>query len=463
MKNLRDILKKETWSRQLAPAGSLCVAYPGGYREAVSSLGYHFVLGCGGALGARRAQRTFAPGAEAMMRSSRLCPPLRMIESERSVASSRAVFISVAYELQLKHVVDILERSGLEALRGRRKPQDPAVLIGGACTMSNPALLAPVADAVVVGDGEGIINSIAAGISEGRAKPDILQDLKTRPSVIVGEHNLDSFEFGCAPADALPVCSLFVSPVSVFKNMFLVELMRGCPHACAFCIMASGRSRAKPVYVPAQKVLESIPGSAARVGLVGASVLDHPEIDLILEELGRRSVELGLSSMRAARLSEKRAAMLAAAKVITATVALDSPSERIRKKIKKPASRKHVLAAAINAKKAGIKKLRLYALVGFEGEEEKDYAELADTCRELGSILPTTVSLAPVVPKRFTPLEEAPFMDRRAYRSVLRFIKGRVKGSAAIKAESCRTALGEYELSHLDYGGAHDLIVKRGL
>ncbi|MFH1438790.1 MAG: radical SAM protein [Pseudomonadota bacterium] len=462
MKNLRDILKKETWRVEAATAGSLCVAYPGGYREAVSSLGYHFALGCGGGLGARRAQRTFAPGAEAMMRSSRLCPPLRMIESERSVASSRAVFISVAYELQLGHVVDILERSGLEALRRRRKRQDPAVFIGGACTMSNPALLAPVADAVVAGDGEGIIGDIAAAIDDGRSREDIVEELKSRPSVIAGEHNLDSFEFGCAPAGAPPVCSLFVSPVSVFKNMFLVELMRGCPHGCAFCIMASGRSRAKPVYVPAEKVLACIPDWAARVGLVGASVLDHPEIDLILEELGRRSVELGLSSMRAARLSEKRAAMLAAAKMTTATVALDSPSERIRLRIKKPAKRKHVVAAAANAKKAGIRKLRLYALVGFEGEEEHDYTELADTCRELGSILPTTVSLGPVVPKRFTPLREAPFMDRRAYRSAVMFIRKRVKGSAAIKAESYRTALREYELSRLDYGGAHDLVVKRG-
>ena len=55
--------------------------------------------------------------------------------------------------------------------------------------------------------------------------------------------------------------------------------------------------------VPAERVLETIPRDARRVGLVGAAVSDHPKIVSIVEALADRGCEVGLSSLRPDRLA----------------------------------------------------------------------------------------------------------------------------------------------------------------
>jgi radical SAM superfamily enzyme YgiQ (UPF0313 family) len=446
MRKTDSLLGDERWVCPRSPLNALCAAYPGSYREASSSLGYHFALTCGGSM-ALRAERTFSPSREPLMKASALSSPLRTIESGRGAAGTMAIFLSVAYEPQVFQVFEILRACGLGVLREERNGRDPLVVAGGACTLSNPDLLVPFADAVVAGDGEGILDELAADILRGAGREEILGRLGRSRAAIMGEGDLDDYELGQTPPEALPVSSAYVTPGAVFRNMFLVEVMRGCPHACAFCIMASRRTRRKTQFVPARKVLDAVPAWARRVGLVGASVLDHPEIDGILASLVERGVEIGLSSMRARRLSESRARMLAAGGLRAATVAIDAPSERIRARIEKPSRREDVVAAAWNVKRAGIRKLRLYALVGFDGEEEKDHAELADTCRELSSILPLTVSLGPVVPKRFTPLGTMEFVAKKRYDACVAFLKNCLKGAATLKVESWRGARQEYMLS----------------
>jgi len=445
MRKTDSLLRNERWVRPCSPVNALCAAYPGSYKEASSSLGFHFALTCGGSA-TLRAERTFSPAREPLMKASGLSSPLRTLESGRGAAGVMAIFLSVAYEPQVFQVIEILRACGIGVLKEERNERDPLVIAGGACTLSNPDLLVPFADAVVAGDGEGILGELAAGVLRGAGREEVLERLGRCGAAIMGEESLASYELAQAPLDALPASSAYVTPGAVFSRMFLVEVMRGCPHACAFCIMASRRTRRKTQFVPARRVLDAVPGWAARVGLVGASVLDHPEIDEILAALNERGVELGLSSMRAGRLDRARAGRLAAGGLKAATVAIDAPSERIRARIRKPSRREDVVAAAVNVKEAGIRKLRLYALVGFEGEEEKDHAELADTCRELSSILPLTVSLGPVVPKRFTPLEAMEFVEKKRYEACVAFLKNRLKGAGVINAESWRGARQEYLL-----------------
>jgi radical SAM superfamily enzyme YgiQ (UPF0313 family) len=457
MKRVKELLGKERWVEPLAPSGSSCIAYPGSYREACSSLGYHFALGCGAGGAGQRAQRTFAPGSETFMKRAAFSSPLRVLETGRSAAGMKLVLLPVSYELQVFQAIEILRSAGLEPLAGDRGRRDPAVIAGGSFTLSNPALLAPFADAVVVGDGEGAMGWIAGCISAGMGKEEIVERLAEEPHVITAQKDPDGCGYSRAPADALPVCSLYVTHESVFRDMFLVEVMRGCPHACGFCVMPSARSREETTFMPARKVLERIPGWVKRVGLVGASVLDHPEIDGVLEELNRRSVEIGMSSMRATKLSEGRARMLAKGGVATATLALDAPSERIRRIVRKPVTRDHVLRAAGNLGRAGVKKVKLYVLVGFADESEEDYRELAATGRELASLAGLSISLAPVVPKRRTALEEMPFVSKKKYRAAVDFLKKRLKGKAALRPRSYRIALREYRLGRMGFGEAREL------
>jgi hypothetical protein len=463
MRDLKKLLSDERWVRPRSPSGSVCVAYPGSYAEASASLGFHFTVGLGGAGGADAGQRAFAPSSEPLMRRSALADPLRVVETARSVAGMRALLLSVAFELQIRPVIEILAGAGLEPLRQQRSRRDPLVVAGGACTLSNPDLLVPFADAVVVGDGEEAMDVLGRAVAAGADREDALEALRAVPSVIAGEEGLEGFEAGRAPDARLPVRSVYVAPGSAFRAMFLVEVMRGCPHGCAFCLFGSKRPGGGARFVPAADVLRAVPAWAKRVGLVGASVLDHPEIDAILEELAGRSVEIGLSSLRAGRLTEDRARLLTAGKVATATVALDSPSERIRRRVRKPSTGTDLVRAAGALKRGGIGRMKLYALVGFEGEDGADHEELAELCRELASMIALTVAVGPVVPKRFTALDGAELMPRRAYDAAVALLRRRLAGRARIKAASYRAAKQEFELNHMGAGEARELAAGCGI
>jgi radical SAM superfamily enzyme YgiQ (UPF0313 family) len=457
MRNLRHLLSREQWVEPSSPSDAVCLAYPGSYGEASASLGYHFVLGLGRAPSTARAQRTFAPSLEPLMRAAGLASPLRAVESGRGAAGLKGLLFSVAWELQVPAVADMLRSAGLEPLRRKRSPRDPLVVIGGACGLGNPDLVLPLADVLVVGDGEEAMEVLARDFARGADRETILGSLAPLRGVVVAGEDPAGAGAAAAEGRVLPAASRYVTPRSVFKNMFLVEVMRGCPHACAFCLLGSKRLREKPLFFSARSILEAVPEWAARVGLVGASVLDHPEIDTVMEALASRSVELGLSSMRAARVTEERAGLLARGRVSTVTVAVDAPSERIGRRIRKPVRREDIVRAAKTIRAAGIRKMKLYALVGFEGEGDEDYRDLADLGRELSSIVRLTLSVGPVVPKRFTALAHMPLVARKEYRRCLGFLRRRLAGPVEIRAESYRTAEREYRLNRLDAAGAESL------
>ena len=73
---------------------------------------------------------------------------------------------------------------------------------------------------------------------------------------------------------------------TVLADMFLIETERGCSRGCTYCVMRRSTNGGMRI-VPAERVLESIPGDARRVGLVGAAVSDHPKIVAIVERARR--------------------------------------------------------------------------------------------------------------------------------------------------------------------------------
>ncbi len=104
----------------------------------------------------------------------------------------------------------------------------------------------------------------------------------------------------------LPAHSAIRTPHTVLSDMFLIETERGCSRGCTYCVMRRSTNGGMRI-VPAERVLESIPADARRVGLVGAAVSDHPKIVSIVNALADRGCEVGLSSLRPDRLANTEA------------------------------------------------------------------------------------------------------------------------------------------------------------
>src|SRR5260221_12736181 len=145
--------------------------------------------------------------------------------------------------------------------------------------------------------------------------------------------------------------------------MFLIEPERGCHRGCTYCMMRRSTNGGMRLVEPA-RVLGLIPADARRVGLVGAAVTDHPGLPEILAGVVNRRREVGVSSLRADRLTTEIVGLLKRGGYRALTTASDGASERMRTFIERKTKEKHLLRAAELCREHGLRLLKLYMLLG---------------------------------------------------------------------------------------------------
>ncbi len=405
-------------------------------RLAWSSLGFH------------AAKAGLAPCEHATLPSDPR-QPARSVETRRPLSEFDCVFVSIAWELELVDLVRTLKASGVEPAREARRASHPLVVAGGPLTLANPEALSGICDAVFVGEADGLFGVIVDAVAGAADRADALARLAQVPGVLVPAVHGDDADAPPpirAPAEYLPVSTTQPDRPNVFGDAFLVEVGRGCPRACTFCVVRRG---SRPTaFVEPRRVLARVPAGVRRVGLVGAAASDHPRLLDIVEGLISRGVRVTLSSVRADRVTRDLGRLLAAGGLRTLTVAADGASEALRRRLRKGVRSERFLQCATLARDAGIRDLRLYLMVGLPDESEDDLIEGADLVRSLSTILPVTVSVSPFVPKRTTPLASAPFAGVAVLKKRLRTLRREIGGAARFTAVSARTAELEWRLAH---------------
>src|SRR5262245_1935668 len=267
-------------------------------------------------------------------------------ESKTPLAEYPIVAVSVAYELEIAGTIDLLEMANIPALREERDERHPFILAGGPLTFSNPTPLAPFADAVVMGEAEGLVPEIIALIAGSPSKTVALQRLAELAHVFVPAHHGERLPpIAQCDDDLLPAWGPIRTPHAELSNMFLIETERGCSRGCTYCVMRRTTGGGMRI-VPMERVLSLVPADTKRVGLVGAAVSDHPKIVDIVRALAERGCEVGLSSLRPDRLNDAFVGALKAAGYRTLTTAMDGASERLRDKIERRTRLRHLERAA---------------------------------------------------------------------------------------------------------------------
>jgi hypothetical protein len=214
---------------------TVVLAYPSPYHVAMSSLGYQRIYRALQDMPGVCCERAFLPdGAD---RAGTETERPVTYESLRGLSEFPIIALSVAYELELAGLVRLLEASGISALRTalrtERAPDAPFILCGGPLTFSNPLPLAAFADAVVMGEGEGVAEWVVRTIGESSSRAEALKALAEHPNVFVPEHHDDKLAKIAACDDALlPSTSTIVTPHTELSNMFLIEAERGCSRGC---------------------------------------------------------------------------------------------------------------------------------------------------------------------------------------------------------------------------------------
>jgi radical SAM superfamily enzyme YgiQ (UPF0313 family) len=411
--------------------------YPSPYHVGMSSLGYQRIYRLLQETPGLSCERAFLDDDAQPGEPS---PPLVTYESLRAVAELPVIAVSVAYELEIQGLVMALEASGVSPLRDDRDERHPFVIAGGPLTFSNPTPLSPFCDAVIMGEAEQVVVEVMRTLEATPKKHDRLAALAKIPHVWVPAiHGEQLATLGQCDDALLPAWGGIRAAETELASMFLIETSRGCSRGCAYCVMRRSTNGGMRI-VPKEVVLGLVPADAKRVGLVGASVSDHPQIIEIVDTLVDRGCEVGLSSLRPDKLKIEFVQSLKRAGYRTLTTAMDGTSERMRKQLDRRAEVRHLLRAAENARAAKMDRLKLYLMVGLPGETEADVDECARFTTELSKIVPVALGIAPFCPKRNTPLVDAEFAGIQVVDRLLDRLRKGLRGRADVRTTSAKWA-----------------------
>ncbi|WP_456435441.1 radical SAM protein [Thermovibrio ammonificans] len=333
---------------------------------------------------------------------------------------------SVTYENHLFEVARLLKKWGIEPLRERRS-KAPLLLGGGIGLYYNPAPFLPVFDAIYLGEAEGRLQKVMEAFRDSPT----LDSLGAFDNVVVsGEYSFKydgqvvveiqgpkrsiyrSAEFASTECH-----SCFLSGDAAFKDMFLIELNRGCIEKCRFCVATY---MGLPYREKSVEVLEREIATAAkygdRVGLIGAGVSDYSKMEELYKLLKKYGVKASFSSIKASSSSPYLYEIIRESGQKTVTLAPEAASEELRFAINKKVPNERFFEQASRLLEMGAENVKLYFLVGLPTETEEDVKAIVEMAKEFRELaLPywrergvkgeIHLSVNPVIAKPFTPFQ----------------------------------------------------------
>lgn len=427
---LRD---SETRLISVPVAGKINIAliFPGPYALGISNLGYqtaHRLCGSAPDIGV---ERFFFPIESGKPHP----PPFYSFETRRPLGDFDVLAFSISYEGDFDRLPDILGPLGIPVLAERRGRHHPLLLAGGAAIGANPVAVSRVFDVLVPGEAETTLPQILQRFIERGVAGSAVEDL---PGVWVPRNRTETTP-GQKPYDInlIPAYSHLLSPENVFQGAGLIEVMRGCPRKCAFCL-------ARVLYHPwrhlsharFEECLESlVPGP--HLGLVAPSLFDHPELARILETLASRKVRLHNSSVKWEKLDDRVLELLYQCGVRSLTLAPETGSDRLAAQMGKVLLPERFFATVERCAGHGIERLKLYFMLGLPGETDEDIDLTLKFIRDCagkvsGKMQSLSVSFSGFVPKRGTAWAAFPAADAGRLKKVLQKIRKELAGMSPV-------------------------------
>jgi len=342
--------------------------------------------------------------------------------------------LSLSWELDGPVLLDLLEQQRIPIWASERGDSDPIVFGGGPVLTANPEPLAPFFDAVLLGDGELLLPAFIDALQACKTAPrhERLRRLAAVPGVYVpslyapryGEDGdllaIEAIEAGIPETIEKQTWrgntlshSTVITPEAAWPSIHMVEVVRSCPELCRFCLASY---LTLPFRTPSLDdglipAVEKGLGATQRLGLLGASVTQHPQFGDLLQWLDQDRFEdtrVSVSSVRAATVTPELGRILAKRGSKSLTIAIESGSERMREVVNKKLATDEIYAAARYAKEGGLSGLKLYGMAGLPSEGEDDIEATADLLLQLKKATPglrLSLGVSTFVPKAHTPFQ----------------------------------------------------------
>lgn len=438
------------------------LAFPDTYEIGMSNMGIQILYHVLNSREDTLAERVFAPGEDLEERLRAADIPLLSLESFTPLSSFDIVGFSVQTELCYTNMLTMLDLGGIPLRSKDRGEDDPLVICGGHNINYEP--IADFCDAVLIGEGDEAVEEIAATLIEkqGCAREEVIGTLEKIegiyiPSFFDVSYNNDGTVRRISHTgskrtverrivedlDAVPYPDAPLVPnIEVIHQRISIELMRGCPHACRFCMSGNFSRRIRTR--SSENVFDLCRTSYRKTGYEEISLLslssgEYPGIlDLsrrISDYFSPMHVSLSLPSLR---VTEKIVDMLPQLKAVRKsglTFAPETASEDLRMLQKKKMSNEELFRIIRKAYSKGWDRVKLYFMIGLPGETESDVESIAPFVKHIADIRKdvdgkkgmVNMSISPFIPKPFSPFQREPMNSRETIETKIRKVTDSIR------------------------------------
>jgi len=456
--------------------------YPNSYRVGMSSLAIHLLYRLINEHPYFFCNRIFLPQDR--------FPPVS-IEQLKPIEEYDIIGFSISYELDYFNVLEILEKSSVPISSIERDLSHPLIIGGGTCLTYNPEPLADAFDLILIGEAEEAIRELLNRYVE------VINSVKSREDLLLSFRDIEGiyiprfYKNGKPILEGLPTnikrrvfkdfnretaYTCIKAMDTIFGDMFLIEIERGCPMMCKFCVAGN-------VYVPCRiKSLDTVKEIIIRykdiyskVGLMGPLVGGIHYIKDLIKWLIDEGLDVSIASLRVSTLDREFLELLKLAGETSITIAPEFMNEDIRASLGKKESNEKILEVLETSFRIGFRRAKLYMLFGY-GDYELEIKSLEDFKKRVDKLLKDykayiSFNFQPLIPKPFTPLESYNSFDKKSLeeqkRKIIEVLRGeRFKVNiASIRESLLEMALskGSRELFHLILGKDLKEIMNRAL
>jgi radical SAM superfamily enzyme YgiQ (UPF0313 family) len=395
----------------------LIFAFPNEYTVGITSLGYQLVWANFSLRDDVAVSRLFTDIHEYLPRNSEL------------------VGFSFSWELDYVNILNLLEFLNIPIHAKDRNENHPLIFGGGPVFTANPEPFADFFDIILLGDGENLLSNFIDSYQQIRQEDrqnKLTHLAQTEGIYIPSLYNINYQEKDGKITSIKPInshipttvekqtyrgnvlsASTVVTEKAAWENIYMVEVVRSCPEMCRFCLASYLTLPFRTASLEASLIpaIERGLKVTNRLGLLGASVTQHPEFDTLIDYLSQSQfddIRVSIASVRTNTVTEKLAEFLKKRDTRSITIAIESGSAKIRQLINKKLDNEEIIQAAINAQAGGLKAIKFYGMVGLPQEDLSDIDATIDMMAQVKKVAPklkVTLGCSTFVPKSHTPFQ----------------------------------------------------------
>ncbi len=378
---------------------NIWMAFPGCYSFALSSLGYLHIFRLMDEMEEVNVERVYSDSTK----------------TEIQFKDVNAIAFSSSFDLDFMSIFPMFDKYKIPYKTSDRDKNMPIIFCGGPVVTANPIPYKDFFDFMIIGDGEQLNTNVVTILADNKNKPkdEILKLLAKLNGVYVPTLNQEKIVKNSCKIENC-VYTPILSDDAFFKDMFIIEISRGCANCCGFC-MASYLNL--PVrFAPYENIIETIDLGLQytnKIALLGAQVSIHPKFKQICEYIAQKvqknpEIEMSISSLRVDAVDDAMIKTLVSAHQKHVTIAIEAGSERLRKVINKNITEEQIKHTVETARLNGLKGVKIYAMIGIPTETQEDLNEMVRVAKELKQAnkgFDISFAFSSFIPKPHTPLQ----------------------------------------------------------